>query len=234
MPIEGEAEVNDAYSFRCVFRISLHLGQLVVDTTFTSNELDVATMRNFVVEQSQHLTGLIGYKFGGVFDVDIISASKQDTNEWHIFGNEWSCLKRQQGQSSIDGEVARIILEDHACNLVLSDFQRALREDTGFYCYRAIEVMMQSERAQKSTDSDAWKNLRSLLNFNKEFATRIKHFADPVRHGKAKGMSGQEREEIIMSTDQLIGRFLDFVIGGRKPLDQNKYPMLSGKPQEDP
>lgn len=226
-PMEGEAEIDGAYSFKCKFRISLHLSQLVIDTTFTAEDLDIPTMRNFAAEEAQRLVGLVGYKVGGMFDVEIISATKQDTDEWVVFGNEWSCLKRENKNEPLSSAVVKVLLEDHSCNLVLSDFQRALREDTGFYCYRAIEVMMQAQKSENLKEAEAWQMLRINLNVDRSLIDRVKHFADPVRHGKSKGMSGQEREEIIMATDQIIGRFLDFVLGGRQKLDPKEYNLLS-------
>ncbi len=221
VPLRGGAQVNDAYSLGCEFEVRLHLGQLVVDANFSGQDLHLETMRNFIREQAEHLVALIGYKFGGTFDVEILAASREGTNDWAVFGNEIGCLvnARPDRFAPLQVDLFQAVLTNQYACLVLSDFQRAMREDTGFYCYRAIESMMQSVKQDHGlTEKPAWARLRNDLKISQDSIYRVKDFADPVRHGKTKGMSDDDRAEILSTTDKIIDRFLRYLLSGRQPL----------------
>lgn len=220
-PLRGGSRVDGAYSLACEFEIRLHLGQLVIDADFSGSDLDLETMRNYVREQAEHLVGIIGYRFGGMFDVEISAASRQETNDWAVFGNEIGCLvnARPDRSAPIQQELFQAVLTNHYACLALSDFQRAMREDTGFYCYRAIESMMQSVKQDHGLgEKAAWERLRNDLKINRDTIDRVKEFADPVRHGKAKGMSDSDRAQVLTTTDKIIDRFLKYLLAGRQPL----------------
>lgn len=228
-PISGMATINDEYSFTCWYTIALHLGQLVIDAKFEGNDLDIFTMRNFAQKEAEHLSALVGYKFGGMFDVEILSAARKNTSDWIVFGNEIGCLvnARPDRYSPFEGEFLKAVMEDHHACRVLTDFQRSMREDTGFHCYRAVETMMQSVVFNSACkEPEAWKRMRKDLQIKRESIDRIKEFADPIRHGKPKAMSDAQRTEIFEITDKIIFRFLTYVASARIPLNETQFPVI--------
>ena len=69
------------------FRIAVHASQLVIDVE-TDGNTSLPTLRNFAADTVRPLVDLISYRAGGGFEVQIISATNKETNEWAVFGPE--------------------------------------------------------------------------------------------------------------------------------------------------
>src|SRR4051794_18926644 len=79
-PLEGRAEATLGCGFK--FRVAIHHSQIVVDLEVTESASDLATLRNYAGNLVRMITDLLGYQSGSFFDVEIISAVSQETNEW--------------------------------------------------------------------------------------------------------------------------------------------------------
>ena len=84
--------------------------------------------------------------------------------------------------------------------------------DCAFYCYRAIEAVSKSFAA--SVGGSGWQEMHVALGTNKEeINSKVKIYADPVRHGnwvEAKGLNNQERFELLDCTQRLLLAFLKY------------------------
>ena len=129
---------------------------------------DIDSLRNIALDCAHQLTDLVGYASGCFFDVEIVSAVSRNSDEWRVFGVQIPVLverKNSHRSMSIDGELILAVSGNIPAQMVLRDFQQAMRDaiGTGFYCYRAIEAMMQSMKVGEITsDKLAWEQAQSF------------------------------------------------------------------------
>jgi hypothetical protein len=116
-----------------------------------------------------------------------------------------------------------------AAQIALSDFTNAMRFPigTGFHCYRAIEAMMQSMKEnEKDDDGVAWLRLRANLRIDRAAVDAVKTHADMPRHGKPSGMTDADRVKVFKISDEIIRRFLAYIVSGRRPLPTEQFAVL--------
>ena len=88
-------------------------------------------------------------------------------------------LPEQRG--TIQSDLIIAVGTNVSAQMVLADFREAMRVavGTGFFCYRAIEAMMQSMRgADITSDNSAWQQLRDRLRIDRSAIDEIKSHAD--------------------------------------------------------
>ena len=102
-------------------------------------------------------------------------------------------------------------------------------KDTGVFCYRSIESIMQFFNKGDPKDTDArkkaWASLSENLLISQTWTNFVKDFALNQRHGSPKSLTGKDRINIMMHTWQVVDRFLIFLNNGRKQIDSS-YPVL--------
>jgi hypothetical protein len=181
IPFQAEIEQPD-FARRAKISVVMHASQLIVTIDLIEGNADVLDLRNWADQCAQHYADLVGYSFGGHFDVDIISAVRGD--EWHVFGNQIPAIANRRSshrKPSIDGDLLIAVGKNpHAAN-ALRDFQLAMIDPigTGFYCYRAIEAAMQALKNETvKDDKAAWNALNNALRLDKSAAMFVKTYAD--------------------------------------------------------
>lgn len=234
-PLEGKA-VQPFTGFAFNFRLVVHSSQLIVDLWFETGNLDIFSLRNLAADIARSFADLVGYLNGLYFDVELHSAVEQATKSWQVFGIDIPVLaaRRSAADREIKTDLLIAIGESPAADMVLSDFRRAMRDPigSGFYCYRAIETMMQSMKMNDAEkDAIGWEKLRSNLNVDRSAIDWIKRHADLPRHGKPSGISDADRATVFELTDEIIKRFHAFLLGGKVPLPANEFPAFSAHPQ---
>ncbi len=214
--------------------IQIDKGQFVIPASIESGHVDVFSLRNIVENDIRAVTDLIGYLDGSSFDIDMISALS-DEGPSVIFGIEIPVLKqtRQVQTGSIEGDLLKVVFEENAARLVVADFREAIRNPvgTGFFCYRAIEAMMQSMKVRPDDkDGPAWDMLRSRLQLTRPAIEAIKGHADYPRHGKVSVICDADRAKVFQITDQIVKRYLAYLRGGKVPLTSPEFPPVSDSP----
>jgi hypothetical protein len=210
----------------------IHAGQVIVTLSLTKGSTDIDSLRNVALDCALHLTDVAGYASGCVFDVEIISACCHDTGYHHVFGVQIPALVERENphrRLQIDGDLLITISQSVSATMALRDFQSAMRNavGTGFYCYRAVEAMMQSMKNEIiKTDKQGWEQLNSALRVDRSASEKIKKHADFPRHGKASSMSDQDRVEVFKLTDEIIYRYLEYLRRGLEPLSSQEFPLL--------
>jgi hypothetical protein len=231
-PLEGAGRVpllDLAFNFKVV----VHASQAIADITIKAGDADVASLRNVACDCIRRITDLVGYERGCWFDVEVVSAIRRDTNDWSVFGIEIPVLasRRKKGPiGAIDGAVVGAIIHEPATQLVLADFREAMRNPvgTGFFCYRAIEAMMQSMKTSADgADAPAWQLLRERLRVDRSAIDAVKKHADYPRHGKLSGMTDAERAQVFELTDEIIERFIAYLVCGKTALENGEFPDLT-------
>jgi hypothetical protein len=100
---------------------------------------------------------------------------------------------------------------------------------TGFYCYRAVEAMMQSMKTgEVKNDQRAWERLNEVLSLDRSASEKIKRHADMPRHGKPYSMTDSDRAGVFELTDEIIRSFLEYIRRGLGPLPVTEFPLLHG------
>src|ERR1700730_18766460 len=223
---------SELTEFGLRYRVTIQIadGQLIVPVIIESGQIDVHTLRNLVENDIRIATDLIGYIIGGSFDVDMISATS-DAGPSVVFGIKVPALEVARGAqtTSIESELLNAVAQEIPARLVLADFREAIRNPvgTGFFCYRAVEAVMQSIKAHPDErDAVAWKTLRDRLQIDRAFIAEIKKHADYPRHGKVSSINDADRAKVFRLTDQIVRRYLEFLRRGKIPLSASEFPSL--------
>jgi len=227
-PLEGSARFAGA-TFN--YRVIIHASQAIVDLAVKNRDPDVFTLRNTAADCIRTITDLVGYKQGYCFDVEVVAAVCRDTNDWTVFGIEIPVLatRRNAGRvGTIDHELLKTAAQTVALRIALAEFREAMRVPvgTGFHCYRATEAMMQSMKASPDdADGPAWELLRERLRIDRSAIDEVKKHADFPRHGKPSEMSDAERAKVFEITDEIIERFLIYLVNGKTALTESDFPV---------
>ena len=228
-PIEGEATVP-TFGLSYKWSYAIADSQIVADLTITKGNTDLNTLKNLLEDHIRSMLDLIGYQQGVSFDVEIVSAVNSIDKTKCVFGIAIPVLQQrrkdsQLNQLSTDTMIA-IAKEPHA-QIVLADFREAMRipTGTGFFCYRAIEAMMQSMR-NGSEEKVAWPRLRERLRIDRGAIDYVKSHGDFPRHGRPSEISDSERAKVFEITDLAIERFLAYLEFAPAPLNEKKYPVI--------
>jgi hypothetical protein len=232
--LEWVSEQED-FGIRYRSKANIADGQFVVVVTIESGQTDVHTLRNLVENDIRCVTDLVGYLHGGSFDVDLVSAVGDD-GTGVIFGITIPALTETRKEPV--GEIARDLLQfvsgDILARMVLADFREAIRTpvSTGFFCYRAVEAMMQSMKTNpkdkdKGADNRAWELLRRRLQIDRPVIDAIKAHAVDPRHGKVSAISDHERAIVFRLTDEIVRRYLTYLRGGKTELPISEFPRFA-------
>jgi hypothetical protein len=201
----------------------------------TDGAADLPTLRNSAIDSLRVITDLVGYERGYYFDVEIISAVCKETNDWAVFGIEIPVLasrREKQETGTIEAPLIRAVAGSAAAQIVLADFREAMRVaiGTGFFCYRAVEAMMQSMKvAPDEKDRAAWDRLHKTLCIDRSAIDEIKQHADLPRHGKPSTITDAERAKVFERTDEIIRRFLEYLVRGKRALPPEEFPLLTSR-----
>lgn len=236
MPLEGSA-TQPSLGFSFNFRIVIHNSQVIADVEIADGATDLTTLRNSVADHVRMITDIIGFERGYYLEVEIISAVSQETREWIVFGIEIPVLASRRRTREIDllnVPLLNAVAKNIPAQQVLADFREAMKVPvgTGFFCYRAIEAMMQSIKVKpEEKDSPAWDRLRATLCIDRSVIDDIKQHADfPPRHGKPTAITDAERAKVFGLTAEIIERFLQYLIRGGKALPPQDFPVLKSTP----
>jgi hypothetical protein len=214
--------------YRLVLQIAY--GQFVASAVVETGPDDPYLLRNSISGDVAKVVDLAGYLYGMSFDVDVISAACND-GRVVVFGNAIPVLTeaRRDGPKQLEGDLFSAVLADIPSHIVLADFREAMRNPvgTGFFCYRAIEAMMQSMKTDASDpDGPAWEILRNRLQIHRSAIEAIKSHADYPRHGRIASVTNDERVKIFRITDEIIRRYLEYLRVEKKPLADSEFPLL--------
>jgi hypothetical protein len=232
-PITASATV-DALGIAFDYKLTVTDSQAMVDIAITRGHADTATMRNLAKDCIRTVTDLVGYKYGVSFDIDVISAVCQETGEWEVFGIGVPVLsnrRKPEDCGPLDGKLVEAVHRDVPAQIALADFREAMGVPvgTGFFCYRAIEALMQSMRAnpKEDTNSLSWPRFRETLCVDRSAIDHVKQHADAPRHGIPSSITDADRAKVLVITDEIIRRYLEYIIRGRAELQEREFPVFA-------
>lgn len=194
--------------------VSIILNQVVVWVR-SDFVWDIFDLRNVVKNIVQNELALVGFVRGYAYDFEVTRVVSPSRQIDHVFGIDIPALSKRN--SAVDLMTAigplRSLAEGplgvfvHRC---LADLASSMKdaENTGFYCYRAVESLRHHCAArhslQGSDKSTQWRKFRELSGASEETLRDLKSAADPLRHGEGSHVTSQVREELFSKTWDVV------------------------------
>jgi hypothetical protein len=213
-----------------VATIDIAQSQVIAHIKLTNGDPDISTLRNAVETTIRGSTDLIGYLFGGSFDVEMISARNMISGDTIVFGITIPILRsRRDGQPILPSEMFVAVSASAETQAVLAYFREAIRSpiDTGFFCYRAIEGMLHSVvQIRKQATGTHWRQFRDTLNVAQSALNYVKQHSDLPRHGRLSAITDEQRAQVFSITDEVIRRYLYWLVHNRSSLNKIDFEVL--------
>lgn len=182
-------------------------------------EWDIFDLRNVVRNLLQNELAIVGYLKGHAYDLEIKRVLNRALGIDYIFGIDIPCIAERNKSIDLDARISAIReitggTEGVLLHRCFNDLMMAIKnpEDTGFYCYRAIESLRQhcilKYKLPSEKKSEQWKKLRELAQCDEKAIRDIKSAADPVRHGEVTAITSQDREKLFIQTWDIVDGYL--------------------------
>jgi hypothetical protein len=198
--------------------VSIVLNQIALWVE-TASEWDILDLRNVAKGILQNELAIVGYLKGYAYEVEIRRVLNRSLSVDHVFGIDIPCLAERNKTINLAEEVEKIRAKTggetgiylHRC---FADLVAAMKapDDTGFYCYRAIEALRQYCIVRYNLDSEKkseqWRKVREIAGCEKQILHDIKSAADPVRHGAIVPVTSADRETLFIKTWDVVDGFI--------------------------
>jgi len=198
--------------------VSVVLNQVAV-WIHTDVEWDILDLRNVVKTILQNQIAAIGYLKGYAYEVEIRRVLHSDLGIDYVFGIDIPCIAERNKSIDIDARIASIRektigVEGVLLNRCFNDLVMAMKnaDDTGFYCYRAIESLRQhcsiKFKLNPENKSIQWKKLREIVQCDEDTIRLIKKAADPLRHGDVMSITSEDRKTLFLTTWDIVDGYI--------------------------
>jgi hypothetical protein len=200
-------------------KISIVLNQLSV-TVVTEVTWNIHDLRNVVKSILQNELAMIGYLKGYAYEFEITRVLNPSQDIDYVFGIDIPCIAKPRESTNLEAEREKLKLKTIGrdgvyINRCLSDLVSAMKhaDDTGFYCFRAIESLRLHCASIHSIDIDnkkaQWKKFNEVSGLSESETKVVTEAAKPVRHGDVARLSGNEREELLKKTWVIVESYLN-------------------------
>ncbi len=197
------------------------------------------TLHNRVTTFIRMLIDTYGYVEGRGLDVEITSIIDPDSGSYKVPSVQIDSLRRSESGREYNYDTLFKLLfaggltqtKQTQCRRALADLREAIlsHDDTGLYCYRAVESIRQCYLDPKDRDDDSpsWERMRNSLRIARPWLDDLKkNYRNPLAHGKEVGMSGEEREQAMHRAWKVMDRFFVSALKDFQPLDKSKYELI--------
>ena len=199
-------------------RVSILLNQVVVWIE-TDHDWDIFDLRNLVSNIVQGNLQMIGYLKGYAYDFELTRVLNQERATDYVFGIDIPCLAERGKDVDLSDALAKLREKTTGKNGIylnrcFSDLASAMKhaDDTGFYCYRAIEALRHHCAAVHSLAEESkatqWQKFREVARCEEQTLREIKAAADPLRHGDVASSTSADRERLFTITWNTVDRYL--------------------------
>ena len=201
-----------------VAKVSILLNQVAVWVE-SNHEWDIFDLRNTVKNLVQHHLNMVGYIKGYAYDLEITRVLNPSLNVDYVFGIDIPCIADRGKSLDLDNELINLrekVSGENGLliNRCLNDLSSAMKhaDDTGFYCYRAIESLRHHCAAihelTSASKSEQWDKFREVAGCDKDTLLILKNAADPLRHGNVAGVSSNDRAGLLIKTWEVVDKYL--------------------------
>lgn len=201
--------------------VSIVLNQVAVWVD-TDTEWDIFDLRNTIRNLLQNELAIIGYLEGYAYDLEIARILNRTLGVDYVFGIDIPCIADRN--KSIN-KIERLSLirqkssgpEGVLLHRCFNDLMMAMKapDDTGFYCYRAIESLRQHCILKFNIPGDKkleqWRKLQDIAQCDEATIRNIKCAADSVRHGNYSSITSNEREYLFTKTWDIVDSYINNV-----------------------
>ncbi len=202
-----------------VARVSILLNQIAVWID-SDVEWNIYDLRNIVKSILQNQVAVIGYLKGYAYEVEIRRVLHHELGIDQVFGIDIPCIAERNKSIDFEERITAIRektfgMEGRLLHRCFNDLVMAMKspDDTGFYCYRAIESLRQhciiKFQIPPENKSMQWKKLREIAQCKEEVIRAIKESADAVRHGDVIDMTSEDRKTLFLSTWDIVDSYIE-------------------------
>ena len=216
---ESEVEFEQSESgWRGRVKISVVLNQVAVWVD-SEHAWDIFTLRNIVKNIVGNELAMLGYLKGYAHDLEVTRVLNRSRGIDYVFGIDIPCLSRVSQPEELATSMSSLRGKASGRDGVfllrsLRDLVSAMKEadDTGFYCYRAIESLRSHCAAihglMDADRSVQWRKFREVAGAEEPRLLAIKAAADPLRHGGLTTMDAAGREKLLLETWSVVDGYL--------------------------
>lgn len=199
-------------------KVSVILNQVAVWVE-SENEWDIFDLRNVVKNIVQTHLAMLGYLKGYAYDFEVTRVLNPSRSIDYVFGIDIPCLADRGQAVDVEAELLKLREKTTGANGVFlhrcfNDLVSAMKhaDDTGFYCYRAVESLRHHCAAVHSLSamdkSKQWEKFREVAGCNEDILRTIKVAADPLRHGVPAGGTSDDRAKLFNTTWDVVDGYL--------------------------
>lgn len=212
--------------------VAYHIAQnqicLRVETERKPNE--VGTFRNELSTICRSMVDAICYQWAMGLDVELTTMIDATTGDCAIFCcnvPEIQNAKSERPQLNPNDLLSLAVSNVHL-RRALSDLREAIRnaDDTGFFCFRAIESIRQHFKSSSNSDAQSWERLRQSLHVDRSWIDVITPIAEALRHGENTSMTGAQRLKVMQHAWKIVDRFYVYLHGQEQRLSDAHFPIL--------
>lgn len=199
-------------------KVNILLNQVVVWIE-VDREWDVFDLRNVVKNILQNNLAMLSYLKGYAYELEITRVLNPNRGVDYVFGIGIPCIEERGKLIDLDKELAELrgkmvgadgVFVGRCLNDLVSSMKHS--EDTGFYCYRAIESLRHhcasTNGISTSDKATQWEKFREISGSEESVIRLIKEAADPLRHGEVSSMTSDKRAELFNMTWNVVGGYL--------------------------
>lgn len=205
-------------SISATAKVSIVLNQVAVWID-GEHEWDILDLRNLVKNIVQTHLDIVGYLKGCAYEFEVSRVLNQSRGIDYVFGIDIPCLAERGQSEDLQGSLSKLrekILGPSGLFLrrCFSDLRSAMRhaEDTGFYCYRAIESLRHHCAVLNGLGDTPklmqWEKFRETAGCTEETLRAIKAAADPLRHGQPVEVTSEDRGKLFRDTWGVVDAYL--------------------------
>ena len=198
--------------------VSIVLNQVAVWVD-SKVEWDIFDLRNVAKSILQNELAIVGYLKGYAYEVEIRRVLNRGLGIDYVFGIDIPCIAERNKDIDLDKEILRIREKTHGIeglylHRCFTDLVTAMKnaDDTGFYCYRAIESLRQhcilKYKIDPEKKAEQWQKVRELAKCDEATLREIKTAADPLRHGDVLNITSSDRANLFMKTWDVVDGYL--------------------------
>jgi len=202
-------------------QVSVVLNQVVVWVDSEHN-WDIFDLRNVVKNIVQGHLAMIGYLKGYAYDVEITRVLSRERSIDYVFGIDIPCIANRNPNINLNEALLRLREKAAGENGVFlhrcfDDLASAMKhaDDTGFYCYRAIESLHHHcaslNGLRTASKAQQWQKFREVAGVEEQSIRSIKLAADPLRHGEPGVDATIDRSELFNMTWNIVDAYLNKV-----------------------
>ncbi|MFS2010423.1 hypothetical protein ACCD06_11170 [Azospirillum sp. CT11-132] len=197
-------------------RLTIYKNQITCILVSETKILNPFTAKNVLGDFIQQVTDAACLEAVVGYVVDIVSLTDTQSGETIVFGpSETTIGIKNDEMMNLDlFGIISAASQNPYVGRALADFRSAVRYpgDTGFFCYRATESLIQHVKSVESLNDKQKKTaiaiLENQLKLAPECLETLRDMAGEVRHGKVVWVDGDQRIRALTLTREIIKRYV--------------------------